>query len=140
MSYQQEISRELLELLQSRNYHAVHEEQAFPSALRPFKRIISFVRHHIKLNKRRKLLEAIHRLSAHSIVKCVDDFRGTFELISESNLTLMILENSYEVDLIPFIEKILKHGDHVIDIGANVGLYTNLSAKLVGPAGKVLSI
>lgn len=34
----------------------------------------------------------------------------------------------------------VKPGDVVVDIGANVGLYTKFMAELVGPSGKVLSI
>jgi FkbM family methyltransferase len=34
----------------------------------------------------------------------------------------------------------LKAGDTVIDVGANVGWYSLLAARLVGPAGKVVSV
>ena len=39
-----------------------------------------------------------------------------------------------------FVESILRPGDYAIDVGANIGLYTLLFARLVGPSGKVTAI
>src|SRR5271157_1217991 len=141
MSRRQEISRDLLKLLQERSLRSLHESNALVSRLkRPLDRIRSCTRYKAMMNNRNSFVEAIERLSALTIVKDVPDFHGTFEMISKSNLGLMIVEHSYENALIPFIESILKHGDHVIDVGANIGLYANLSSKLVGQQGKVLAI
>jgi FkbM family methyltransferase len=38
-----------------------------------------------------------------------------------------------------FLERFLRPGDTVIDVGANVGVYTLFLAKLVGPGGAVLA-
>jgi FkbM family methyltransferase len=45
----------------------------------------------------------------------------------------------YERDEISLIRRLCKPGQTVIDIGANVGLYTALSGIAVGPSGKVFS-
>lgn len=45
----------------------------------------------------------------------------------------------YERHLTAFFRRFLREGMHVIDAGANVGLYSILAAKLVGPTGKVWS-
>jgi len=48
----------------------------------------------------------------------------------------------FDTDLEPdqkIIELLVKPGDHAIDVGANVGVYTQLLAKLVATSGKVLS-
>jgi FkbM family methyltransferase len=137
MANRKEINTDLLKLLQTRKVQTA--PKGHPS-LKLFKRINNFVFHKLKMNNRKKIINAIQRLSALTIVKYLHDFRGTFELISMSNLTMMILENSFELDVIPFFEKILRQGDQFIDCGANVGLYTNLSSKLVGQQGKVLAI
>ena len=39
-----------------------------------------------------------------------------------------------------FIKKLIHKGDHVIDIGANLGYYSRLFAKLVGAEGNVTSV
>lgn len=44
-----------------------------------------------------------------------------------------------EID-IKIVERIVKPGDHVIDIGANVGWYTKILSGLVGEQGSVYSI
>src|SRR5688572_25806156 len=43
----------------------------------------------------------------------------------------------YERDTERVIRKILRAGMHFVDVGANIGYFTVLAAKLVGPAGRV---
>lgn len=47
------------------------------------------------------------------------------------------LNGIYEPEQTDFIKNLLKEGDYVIDIGANIGYYALLMAKKVGPNGKV---
>jgi FkbM family methyltransferase len=46
----------------------------------------------------------------------------------------------WEPSLTNFIEKRLKPGDTFVDVGANIGYYTILASKLVGPEGRVVAI
>ncbi len=43
----------------------------------------------------------------------------------------------YELDTARLIRRLLRPGDHFVDAGANLGYFTLLAAKLVGPEGRV---
>jgi len=49
------------------------------------------------------------------------------------------LSISWEEDTTKLFEKLVKKGDIVVDLGANVGYFTLLAAKLVGEHGKVFA-
>jgi len=59
-------------------------------------------------------------------------------LDSSDSLRLSI-NGIYEEFETETVKKIIKTGDIVFDIGANIGYYTLIFAKLVGPSGKVFS-
>ena len=51
-----------------------------------------------------------------------------------------ILAGDYEAHLVPVFERFCRPGMTVVDVGANIGLYTLLASKLVGPTGRVVAI
>jgi len=46
----------------------------------------------------------------------------------------------WEPVITSWLKTVLKPGDVVIDVGANIGYYTTLAAKIVGPTGRVIAI
>src|SRR4051812_40379471 len=46
----------------------------------------------------------------------------------------------YESELAWVMLRMLKPGDIAIDVGANIGFFTMLMAKLVGPTGHVIAL
>src|SRR5882672_828132 len=62
--------------------------------------------------------------------------------LDENNPRDLILEHlrrgvCYEAEIAWTMIRALRPGDTAIDVGANVGFFTVLMAKLVGPTGKV---
>lgn len=54
-------------------------------------------------------------------------------------VSIAIYLEEYEVSEITFIHKMLKPGMVFVDVGANIGLYSVIAAKLVGEKGQVYS-
>jgi FkbM family methyltransferase len=54
-------------------------------------------------------------------------------------ISVPLSQGAYEGHLIDFFKDHVREGMHVVDAGANIGLYSLLAAKLVGPAGRVWS-
>lgn len=49
----------------------------------------------------------------------------------------------YDIDTEPDLracESIIRHGDTVLDVGANIGVYTRFCSEFVGDSGKVISL
>ncbi len=48
--------------------------------------------------------------------------------------------DNYEADVTAVFRALLRPGAHVLDLGANIGYFTMLSASLVGPSGSVIAV
>lgn len=46
----------------------------------------------------------------------------------------------YEGDVVRLFRGLVKPGDHVLDVGANIGYFTVLLSRLVGPQGRVYAV
>jgi FkbM family methyltransferase len=62
---------------------------------------------------------------------------GEITKILYSRQHLLSQRKSFEYDTLTKYSKLIKKGDTVLDIGANVGIFSLLGAKLVGNKGKV---
>ena len=51
-----------------------------------------------------------------------------------------VRRDDYERDVTALFRSKLRPGDHVLDLGANIGYFTMLSASLVGPSGSVIAV
>jgi FkbM family methyltransferase len=51
-----------------------------------------------------------------------------------------LLNGDYEAHLLPIFEEFCRPGMTVVDVGANVGLYTLMASGLVGEAGRVVAV
>jgi FkbM family methyltransferase len=64
---------------------------------------------------------------------------GAWWLAEKSALDHELIYKSFEESEIHFVEKLLRPGMTVLDIGAHHGLYTLLTSKRVGPRGRVIA-
>ena len=71
-------------------------------------------------------------------------FRMDLELNMDNPSEAYIIENFnktsfYEPEMSRVMFKVIRRGDYVVDVGANVGFFTVFMSKLVGPIGQVFA-
>lgn len=72
----------------------------------------------------------------------LDTLHGTFWFdAADEKLTPWIRRQAiWEADVVRLLERTLRPGDVVVDVGANVGLHAVHAAELVGPEGRVYAV
>jgi FkbM family methyltransferase len=93
-----------------------------------------FVRSKLILRMQKALLSICCRDNTVSIGDFVFRIHSDGEFIAKK----LILFKGYEKEEISYICSIVKHGDTVVDVGANIGLYTVYLSRAVGATGTVL--
>jgi FkbM family methyltransferase len=68
-----------------------------------------------------------------------DGFR-LFASPSDAAVGRHVLAGKYESEVVAVFRSVLRPGMGVLDIGANIGYFTMVSAMLVGPSGRVLAV
>jgi FkbM family methyltransferase len=63
----------------------------------------------------------------------------TIKFYPKGQIALGMYKNYFEHQELEVYQKIIKSGMTVVDAGANIGLYSLIASKLVGPKGKVFS-
>src|SRR5262245_39872732 len=74
-----------------------------------------------------------------SVPFVVGPLRGNWWQLASCGKLGRLLLGTYEPEQSRLFREHLRPGDQVLDIGASVGYYTLLSAKLVGTTGSVVS-
>ncbi len=59
--------------------------------------------------------------------------------LADRVIGMNILRGAYELEEVEFIRSCIGPGDHVLDIGANIGYFTILMANWVGEEGSVVA-
>lgn len=60
--------------------------------------------------------------------------------LADQGVCLNIFRDRFERNELEFVERSVKPGDHVVDVGANVGYFALSMAQLVGSTGAVVAI
>ena len=87
-------------------------------------------------------LPIINDLNAKAIKRLKNEFviiDGNKMFLDEKDSLLLSINKIYEKNETNFVKDSVNKGDIVIDIGANIGYYTLMFAKLVGDTGKIYS-
>lgn len=72
--------------------------------------------------------------------EAIRSFRFNFDETKKNHQTIigfLRANKLYEPDVSGFLKRVLKEGDHVVDVGANIGFHSMLMASLVGQTGLV---
>jgi len=69
----------------------------------------------------------------------LDDF-NIYASPEDAGVGRHVLAGSYEAEVTAVFRRFLRPGMNVVDIGANIGFFSMLSASIVGPSGSVLAI
>jgi FkbM family methyltransferase len=81
-----------------------------------------------------------HKFKKESIV--VKPIEGNFNVCCDTSTWIgskIVYTGDYEPELKKIFKSIIKKGDHVLDVGANIGFHTLYFAQLVGNKGTVTS-
>ena len=85
------------------------------------------------------LLELEHETSGVTVPLVIGPMRGYWWQLASGGKVVRLLLGSYEREQSALFQELIQPGQQVLDIGAAVGYYTLLAARLVGPAGSVVA-
>lgn len=96
----------------------------------------------VKFRKILKFQESLfENIESGVIVVDVPEFKGKFEFdIRSSILQRILITKEYENEFVSIAEKYIDRQKDVIDVGANIGLYSVLFAKIIERTKRVLAI
>jgi FkbM family methyltransferase len=74
---------------------------------------------------------------SHIVITELANKLRIFVDLSDTAIGWNVIRGLYEKAELDFVRRTVKPGQNVVDIGANIGIFTLTMASLVGPAGKV---
>jgi FkbM family methyltransferase len=81
------------------------------------------------------------RFSPDDVVEVeLDGLKLALDRADTSVSEVMIRDHAYEPEVTSVLKQILRPGMTFLDVGANLGYYTLLGARLVGPSGRVIGV
>lgn len=84
-----------------------------------------------------RILAKMRNVAGRTITTSVQGHRMTLDLLDRVHCETLYVTGRWEEEITNYLRRILRQGMTVVDLGANVGFYTLLAAKIVGPSGKV---
>lgn len=107
-----------------------------------FKRLVAFLYTRGLIDHRLRIwcLSNLRRISAHLVYS--RDLDGLPIWVNALDISIghsLILHNSYESPETALVKRMVNRSDVVVDVGANIGYYTLLAAKLIGSKGRVFA-
>ena len=105
------------------------------------KRLINFLQFQYIIGKRNiKYLILKLKVKSDILVKEVQGSKMCLDLKDKGIATDLALDGIREPKSTKMVQRILRKGNVVVDIGANIGYYALMEARLVGKRGKVYAI
>lgn len=122
----------------------VKEHRVIYVMLYPFvllRRLILELRRRNLKNNGRFYDSCLEIVEGGSLIVKLPDFMGSFEMDFRSHLLKRVLVNKcFEPDIVELVKDHVDPQKDVLDIGANVGLYTILFSKIINEESKILAV
>jgi FkbM family methyltransferase len=103
-----------------------------------FRKITKFFSGH-GLRDRIKLIDQLYKKINRELTPSVAEANGHMMFLDRDDSMELAINGTYEPAETKLVSKLIQPGSIVLDIGANIGYFTLLFAKLVGPRGHVFA-
>jgi len=85
-----------------------------------------------------RLAPALKGVRNPFVIRVRDGFRMQIDGSSQTG-RMLYATGEYETETSRLMQRLLKPGDTMIDVGANIGYFTRLASRAVGPTGRIVA-